>query len=223
MLESILAQPVSRKGLAISRFLSTFVAMAVAISISMAFVDIIVWHFTNSFISGAIILSSAAAFFVELAAFIGIMMLLSHLTKSSGVLIGIGVGLFVVIDFFWGIIISIVGLLVGAQQFGYTNEYLRIAIAGEFVNPAQFVGLVVTYLTHTTSSVGIGTLGGILITPSAFGITIPTIVVTGLFWAIVPFAAFLYRSCKERLGANGQEDSQYFAWEHYVGHVSLFS
>ena len=52
-------------------------------------------------------------------------------------------------------IITIVGLLVGAQQFCYTNEYLRIAIAGEFVNPAQFVEVVVTYLTHTTSSVGI--------------------------------------------------------------------
>ena len=74
---------------------------------------------------------------------------------------------------------------------------LRINIAGEFVNPAQFVGLVVTYLTHATSSSGIGAFGGILITPSAFGITIPTIVITGLFWAIVPFALFLYRAVKK--------------------------
>ena len=97
--------------------------MAAAISISMAFIDVIDWYYTKSFVSAAIILSSAGAFFVELAAFIGIMMLLSHLTKSSGTLIGLGIMLFVIIDFFWGIIISIIGLLViGQQQFG-SNEY----------------------------------------------------------------------------------------------------
>ena len=81
VLESILVQPISRLGLSISRFFCTFIAMAIAISISMIVIDGVVWAFTNSFVSNTIILSSAVSFFVETAAFIAIMMLLAHVVR----------------------------------------------------------------------------------------------------------------------------------------------
>ena len=69
ILESVLSQPVSRRGLSLSRFVSSFAAMSIAIFIAMGVVDGIVWHFTGSFVSSEIILSSAGAFLVELAVF----------------------------------------------------------------------------------------------------------------------------------------------------------
>lgn len=189
VLESILAQPVSRRGLALSRFLSSFIAMAIAISISMAVVDVIVWSFTKSFVSSTTMLSSAGAFFVELAAFIGIIMLLSHVVRSSGLLIGIGIGIFIFFDFFWVLLVS---LVLSITQTGYGSaSYYGFVIAGEFLNPAQFVGLVDAYLTHHVILVGLSLLT-FPISPTQYGLTIPTIVSAGILWISLPLAGFLY-------------------------------
>ncbi|MHB1908586.1 MAG: ABC transporter permease [Nitrososphaerales archaeon] len=193
VLESVLAQPVSRRGLSLSRFISSFVALAIAISISMGVVDGIVWYFTKSFVSANIMLASAGAFFVELAAFIGIMMLLSHVFKSSGALIGIGIGLFIVIDFFWGLILDLVFGLTHTQ-FG-SLSYYTYSILAEYFNPAQFVGLVDSYITGQFSLAGVG---GIFFpfTPGQYGLSIPAIVASGLLWAILPLIGFLYLAIK---------------------------
>jgi ABC-2 type transport system permease protein len=187
VLESILAQPVSRLGLSLSRFLSSFVAMAIAIAISMGVVDAIVLYYTHSLLNGDILLASAGAFFVELAAFIGIMMLLSRVVRSSGALIGIGIGLFIVFDFLWSVLII---LVLSLTRTSYNSAgYLGYVIGAEFLNPAQFVGLVNTYLT------GQSTLG--LISPSKYGITIPSLVATGIIWAVIPLVGFLYLAIKK--------------------------
>jgi ABC-2 type transport system permease protein len=186
VLESILAQPISRRGLSLSRFLSSFAGMAIAISISMGVVDAIVYYYTKSPFNTTLLLASAGAFFVELGAFIGLMMLLSRVIKSSGLLIGIGIGLFLVFDLFWSILIS---LLVTVSGAGFaSNGYLSYQIAGEFLNPAQFVQLVITYLTSQS------TFG--LISPAQYGITIPSIVATGILWVALPLASFLYLAIK---------------------------
>jgi ABC-2 type transport system permease protein len=196
VLESVLAQPVSRRGLSISRFIASFVAMAIAVSIAMGVVDAITSYFTKSFVNSTIMLSSAGAFFAELAAFTGIMMLLSRVIKSSGILIGIGIGLFIVIDFFWGVILSLIASANGT--FINSLGYYSLAIGSEFFNPAQFVGLVDTYLTHQVNMAGIGAgFGfGFEITPSQYGITIPSLIATGILWGIIPLAGFLYLAIK---------------------------
>jgi ABC-type transport system involved in multi-copper enzyme maturation permease subunit len=189
VLESVLAQPVSRRGLALSRFLSTFVAMAIAISISMIIVDFLVWSFTNSFVSSTTILASAGAFFVEVAILIAIMLLLSHVVRSSAALIGAGIGIFIVFDFFWALLVSlVVGLT--HTSYGSPASYGYI-VAGEFLNPAQFVGLVDAYLTHQVILVGLS-LYTFPISTGQYGLTIPAIVVTGIIWITLPLAAFLY-------------------------------
>jgi ABC-2 type transport system permease protein len=187
VLESVLVQPVSRRGLALSRFLATFTGMAIAIGISMAVVDGLVYYYAKAFISSTILLASAGAFCVELAAFIGIMMLLSRVFKSSGMLIGIGIGLFILFDFLWSIIILI---LLTVTRTGFeSNGYIGYTVAAEFANPAQFISLVITYLTSQSSSVG-------LLSPTQYGITIPSLVATGVLWIALPLAGFLYLAVK---------------------------
>jgi ABC-2 type transport system permease protein len=186
VLESILAQPISRRGLSLSRFFSTFAGMAIAISISMGVVDAIVIYYAKTPVSSTLLLASAGAFFAELGAFIGIMMLLSRVIKSSGLLIGIGIGLFLIFDLFWSVIIL---ALVSATGAGFgSNTYLGLQVAGEFVNPAQFIQLVIAYLTSQ------GPFGPF--SPTQFGITIPSIVATGIIWVALPLAGFLYLAIK---------------------------
>ncbi len=187
VLESVLAQPVSRRGLALSRFFSTFIGMAIAISVAMIAVDGLVMYYTKLFLSTTLLLASAGAFLVELAAFIGIMMLLSRVVKSSGLLIGIGVGIFLVFEFLWSVLVLIV-LSLTRTGFG-SSGFIGYTIALQFVNPAQFIQLIITYLTNQSSRV--------LISPVQYGITIPSLVETGVLWVALPLAAFLYLAIKK--------------------------
>jgi ABC-2 type transport system permease protein len=195
ILESVLAQPVTRRGLSLSRYVSSFLGMSIAILVSVSVLDLIAEHLSHSFVNSDLLIFSAGALVVELAAFIGIMMFISHLVKSSGALIGIGVALFLVIDFFQGLIVTFVTSALGIK--GGSVNFYRIALALGFANPAQFITLVDTYLTNSyqTSFIGIAT-GSFPITPSLFGITIPAIIVTAVLWIFVPLALFLYLAIK---------------------------
>jgi ABC-type transport system involved in multi-copper enzyme maturation permease subunit len=156
--------------------------MAVAIAVSMATIDGLVYYFSHNFINTTFLLASTGAFLVELAAFVGIMLLLSHLVKSTGMLIGIGVGLFILLDMFWSVIVILIALIFRAPLGSLA--YYQLSVLMSFINPAQFVSLVNTYLTGQT---GFG-----LITPSQYGITIPTLIGTATLWIAVPFAIYLY-------------------------------
>ncbi|MGI0081282.1 MAG: ABC transporter permease subunit, partial [Nitrososphaerales archaeon] len=193
VIESVLAQPVSRRGLSLSRYLSIFAAQAIAISIAVALIDAMVFYFTGGFASSTLLISSTLAFFVELAAFTEIMMFFSHVVRSSGALIGIGVGLFMLIDFFWGLII---GLVAGASSTGYnTAQYGQLVIIAQFINPAQFVSLVDTYLTHVATFIGVSSFS-LPMTPTTYGVSVLSMTVVAVIWIAVPLAAFLYLSTR---------------------------
>jgi ABC-type antimicrobial peptide transport system permease subunit len=123
------------------------------------------------------------------------MMLLARLIKSSGALIGIGIGLFIVFDFFWGIILT---LLFALTHTPYDSlAYYEYSVIAEFLNPAQFVGLVDTFLTHQATATGFGGGFNFPISPAQYGITISSIIATGIIWVVVPLAAFLYLAIKK--------------------------
>ncbi|MGI0079766.1 MAG: ABC transporter permease [Nitrososphaerales archaeon] len=188
VLDSVLVQPVSRRGLALSRYFSTFIGMAIAISIAMIVVDGLVIYYTKLALSSTLLLASVGAFLVELAAFIGIIMLLSRVTRSSRFLIGIGIGLFLLFDFLWSVLV-LLALTFTRTGFG-SSGYIGYTIALQFVNPAQFIQLVITYLTSETLS------SNILISPAQYGITMPSLVVTGVLWVGIPLVGFLYLAIK---------------------------
>jgi hypothetical protein len=64
VLESVLAQPITSKGLSLSRYFSSFAGMSIAFLVSVAVVDLIVQHFTTSFLDPTILLSSTGALLV---------------------------------------------------------------------------------------------------------------------------------------------------------------
>ncbi len=140
VLESVLAQPISRRSLSLSRYLSSFLAMAIAVIAAIGVVNLITFHYSGLFVASNVILPSTAAFMVELAAFIGIMMVLSRLLRSSGSLVGLGIGLFMIFDFFWGILLVMFAYLAKIDMGSV--PFIRLFIGAEFLNPAQFIALV---------------------------------------------------------------------------------
>jgi ABC-type transport system involved in multi-copper enzyme maturation permease subunit len=125
---------------------------------------------------------------VEAAAFVAILMLLSHVIKSSGGLVGVGVGLWVLLDFFWSLIILVVAVSMGVQ-IGSGN-YLGLTIDSGFFNPAQFYGLIGNFVN------GVSLSSGVPISPATYGLTPYTIALAGALWVIVPASLMLYVASK---------------------------
>ena len=186
VLESVLVRPVTRKSLSISRYLSTLLALGIGVVISTGIVDLILWHYAGSFLDTGLMLTTIGALLVDLAAFIGIMFFLSHLSKSSGELIGIGITLFIVLDFLWSLILTALTFATGGN-FGSAIA-LQVNVYANYFNPAQFVSLVYDYLTNS--------LGGVTVQPAAYGITIPALGADAILWIALPFAIYLYLATK---------------------------
>src|SRR2546425_29362 len=186
VLESILARPISRRGLAISRFLSTLTALAVAAIVSVGLVDLVLNEVVGSVLPQDYALAIISGLVVEIAAFTGLVFLLSHLFKSTGVLLGISIVLFVVLDFFWGLIIFLLTLLLGGTSGSAVA--VEATLVSYYANPAQFLQLINVYVFQTSS--------GTALQSSNYGVTLPAIVLDGFLWAIVPFLAFMYLAVK---------------------------
>jgi ABC-2 type transport system permease protein len=186
VLESVLSRPITRRGLAMSRFLSTLSAFSIAVVASVGVVDLVLNSVAGSFLPQDYALAIIAGLVVEVAAFTGLIFLLSHLVKSTGLLLGLSIGLFVVLDFFWGLIIFLLTLLLGGAQGSFVG--LQATYLSYYANPAQFLNLVNAYVLQSS-------LGG-FVSPSSYGVTLPAIVFDGVLWAVAPFIIFLYLAVK---------------------------
>lgn len=191
VLDSILTRPVTRRGLGISRYVAILTSLAVAIAIAVGAMAAISQALLGKTIPLDFALLSLGGLVVEGAAFVGIMMGISHFLRSSGGLIGVGVVLWVLLDFLWGILILVAALFMGIQ-IGSGN-YLALSIRSGFVNPAQYYGLVGQYL-NGISLVASGS--SIPISPATYGITAGTLLLTAAFWVGAPLLALAYVTAK---------------------------
>ena len=192
VLESVLTRPVTRRGLALSRYISILLSISVALVVTMAVMEVISKAMLGSVLSPAFAAYTVGSLIVEAAAFIGIVMLLSHVLKSSGSIVGLGVGLWIILDFFWGLLILIAALALGVE-IGSGN-YLGLTIQSAFFNPAQFYVLVGDFLNGLSISSSFGTQ--IRISPATYGLTPYSIALAGVFWVLVPAGLFLYSASR---------------------------
>jgi ABC-2 type transport system permease protein len=186
VLESVLARPVTKRGLAMSRYLSTVLSFTLASAAAVGVVDMLLNSFGGSFLDQSYVLAIIAGLAVEVAAFTGLIFLLSHLLKSTGALLGISIVLFLVLDFFWSLIIFLLTLALGGTSGSAVA--LEATFLSFYANPAQFLSLINVYVLQSSS--------GVLLQPSSYGVTLPAIILDGILWAVVPFLAFLHLAIK---------------------------
>ena len=186
VLESVLARPVTKRGLAMSRYLSTVLSFTLASAAAVGVVDLLLNSFGGSFLDQSYVLAIIAGLAVEVAAFTGLIFLLSHLLKSTGALLGISIVLFLVLDFFWSLVIFLLTLALGGTSGSAVA--LEATFVSYYANPAQFLSLINIYILQSSS--------GILLQPSSYGVTLPAVILDGILWAVAPFLAFLYLAIK---------------------------
>ncbi|MGI0084357.1 MAG: ABC transporter permease, partial [Nitrososphaerales archaeon] len=106
VIDYVLSQPVSRRQLAISRYLSVVLPLTVSVVWSILSIDLIIKVLTGRFLIYYLVLSAMGSFVVTVAAFAGAVFLLSHLVKSTSLLLSVSVALFALFSFFWNFIVE---------------------------------------------------------------------------------------------------------------------
>ena len=194
VLESVITRPVTKGRLFVSRFVGNAATFLAALLLAMFFADVLLYGYTGSFIPVDSLLSIIIGYAIEAIAFSGIMYIISQYTRSQGALLGIGIGLFFLLVFVWGIIVELIihfGHINTATAGGYAETVLLSAIS-----PTFFPTMILSYDTgiyppsFATFSVGPTVLA------SAVGITLFSVVLVGLIWVAIPslVSFFLARS-----------------------------
>jgi ABC-2 type transport system permease protein len=186
VLESVLVRPISRRGLAISRFISNTLAIIFALIVSIVILDLISFYLLGSFLPSNLVLLSIGSIVVEVIAFIGISYFLSHVVKSSGTLLGLLIFVYILYVFFWSLIVFAISNAMGIAF--NSSQYILINLISYFFNPYEFPSLVNVFLNNNFI--------GLPINPSLYGVNIYTLTIDGLAWLIIPFLAYLYLATK---------------------------
>jgi ABC-type transport system involved in multi-copper enzyme maturation permease subunit len=183
VLEGVLARPVSRLGIATSRYLAVVAALCLAVLAALACLDALIAWVYGGFLPLEVALVLFASFGVEIGAFTGITFLLSHGLRTVGALVGTALGLFGLFTLGWIIIPNIIGGLTGTI---FTPGYELTILQLQFLNPVQFLGLATELFFASVSGVGTSS------NPANYGITLASVIFTGLVWTIAPAIALFY-------------------------------
>jgi ABC-type transport system involved in multi-copper enzyme maturation permease subunit len=140
VLDYVLAQPVSRIGLVLSRYLAILCAVALAAIGSFLIIDIILQVLNGSSFSLIFILTTIFTYVGEIASLLAIVFIISYLVKSSGVLLGFGLGLWFSFTILWQYVINGVAGLIGANPGNgnaFSASYIHVSIISYFLNPVE--------------------------------------------------------------------------------------
>ncbi len=169
VLDSILAQPVTRRGLAVSRYAAAMIALASSMGLSLAVTDGVLGSVVGSYVSSSDLLAFFLGTMATMAFFVGLVFVLSHLSDSSSVVLAVSIGIFELFALSW---YETTDLLSGVWPQSLTIDY---------VNPVRFPGMVWAVASHDTvydarpvASLGLGEW---------------PVFVAGVVWAVVPLIA----------------------------------
>ncbi len=166
VLDSVIVRPVTKGRVFLSRFIASAVSFFVALILSLALMDFVVYKFTNAAMSSTSFFEILLGYFAVAIAYAGIIYVISQFTKSQGAILGSGIGIFFLFVFIWGIIVALLSF------------YINTAIAGSYVwivalssiSPSFIPTLVTYFRTGLFSSY----------------VTIYSLLLVGIVWACVP-------------------------------------
>jgi ABC-2 type transport system permease protein len=178
ILDSVLTRPVSRRGLAVSRYVSVLIALAVASVIAVEVIAMLCSVIIGISIGPMFHVALILGVFVNIAAFAGIVFVLSRLFKSVAAILGVSAGLYL-LTIFVPLFLSIPSSSV---------------LTFDMLDPARYVVMVLSYLTNI-NILNLNSLGQF--NPASVGLTVLSLSADAAMWIAVPFAVFLYLAVKK--------------------------
>lgn len=190
VLESVITRPVTKGRILISRFIGTSATFFISLLAALGLADFVVFAYTGSFITTGFFLSMLLGWVAEAIAFSGIMYVAAQFIKSQGAQLGLGIGLFFLLVFFWSLITSII-LLETHVNLATVSGY-SVQVALNAISPSYYPTLILAYNSGVYPPATAGFSVGPTVLASTLGITLVSVIAVGLIWVIVPsFISFL--------------------------------
>ncbi|MEM1627106.1 MAG: ABC transporter permease subunit [Sulfolobaceae archaeon] len=169
VLEFLLARPVTRAGLLMTRYIGISLGTMVAILITVIIVTIISTLLFGLVLSPFGLVVFTLSIIAESIALLGFFILVSQLTSSSGLYLGISIGLWIIFSFFYNLIIIFVYI------FTQNNILLNVLYYLNIINYYGLIGILVNAVPSTFLSFS----NIIYVSPA---VTITTL----LIWIVLP-------------------------------------
>ncbi len=182
VLESVITRPVTKGRIILSRYTANVGSMIVAFAIGVAIFEIFLNRATGYYMSLPYFGSLIWTYFVEIAAFTGLIYLASQFLKTQGAILGVVLALSIVFGILWSIIVLPLILTEALHLISGTNIYTHYTIILNALIPAGYPSLVVFYIGQINAF-------GSTVNAASFGITQVSLAVIGVIWIILPILA----------------------------------
>ena len=163
------------------RFVSNVVVSLIALAAGIIVIDLLSSEYTGILLPVYMVLDAIWEYFVIAAAFIGLVYLISQLTKFTGLVLGISIVFFVILVIFWTILSSLIlpvvlGLVPGTVPYAHAYPVINsFSLTG-------YANLITSYLEGNVVGINF----------SSLGVSFIEILLVGVFWLVVPFAVAFY-------------------------------
>lgn len=188
VLDSVLVQPISRTGLVLSRCLAVFSAAGVAAVGSFLAIDLILRDLNGISFPQTFLATMILTYLSGIASLLAIFFVISYSVKSNAILIGLGLGLWFLLDLLWLYISSGIASLVGAGPGSgavFSGSYIQASIISYFLNPTQISVLAYEYSLKWFEM-------NTPIDPASYGVTLYSIIAAAALWVFIPLTYLLY-------------------------------
>jgi ABC-2 type transport system permease protein len=179
VLESIIARPITKGKLMISRFAGNSVSFLVGLLISFGLADIILKHYTGVYISSGTFATMLLGYLVEAVGFAGLIYLITQFEKTQGQILGTGIGLLFILGFMWTTVSEAILFIFHITS---TTHFLKDLLVLDSISPSYFPDIIADYHLGVYSS----------ISASSAGINIYSVALIGLAWILIPSLLALY-------------------------------
>lgn len=174
VLDATLSGPVSRLGLALSRYLAVVVALTLAVALTTLVLDLLIHWSLGVYLPTGTALAILGVFVLVGATFATFLVLVARVTRSTASVLGIGLGLFGLFVIVWGVLVNF--SLLGAEPSSFqSSKAAQLTVQLNFLNPDGLLNL--------AEVAGSGA--------HVPGVTTGAVVADGVLWLAVPLALFL--------------------------------
>lgn len=179
VMESIIARPITKGKLMISRLTGNSISFLVGLLISFGLADIILEYYTGFYLSTGTFATMLLGYLVEAIGFAGMMYLVTQFAKTQGIILGIGIGLLFILGFMWT---TITEALLFELHITSATPFLKDLVILDSVSPSYFPDIIADYHLGLYST----------LSASSVGINIYSVVLIGLAWVLIPSLLALY-------------------------------
>jgi Cu-processing system permease protein len=141
-LDAVLSRPTTRYGVLLGKFLGVQTALMIPVFAAVAVGAAVIGALSGKAVDGAFFASILVAVTAYIAAYTLLLLILSTVAKTTGTAVMFGIMLWIIYNFFWGVIVFLVTSVLGLDAGD--RAYYDIAIWASMFNLNELYGALLT-------------------------------------------------------------------------------